>query len=137
VCATPSRRRWTRRAFTLDVSDPGVQRYLATGLDGGRLFLAVSALTLVQQQGGAFPSFYSKENALVSFGLAQAPRLRLQVETASRCIPTDLDCDGRVDFGDIAIALLDFGPCDACASDVDGSGLVDFGDVAFILLDFG
>ena len=123
--------------FTLDVSDPGVQRYLASALDGGRLFLAVSALTLVQQQGGAFPSFYSKENALVSFGLAQAPRLRLQVETASPCIATDLDCDGRVDFGDIAIALLDFGPCDACASDVDGSGLVDFGDVAFILLDFG
>jgi hypothetical protein len=42
-----------------------------------------------------------------------------------------------VDFGDIAIALLDFGPCSACASDVDGSGVVDFGDVAFILLDFG
>jgi hypothetical protein len=55
----------------------------------------------------------------------------------SACLATDLDCDGRVDFGDVAIALLDFGPCDACASDVDGSGVVDFGDVAFILLDFG
>jgi len=123
--------------FTLDVSNAGVQRYLAAGLDAGQLFLSASALTLVQQQGGAFPSFYSKENALVMLGLAQAPRLRIQVETVSPCIATDLDCDGRVDFGDIAIALLDFGPCDACASDVDGSGVVDFGDVAFILLDFG
>lgn len=123
--------------FTLNVADPGIQRYLAAGLDAGRLFLSVSALALVQQQGGAFPSFYSKENALVAFGLAQAPRLRIRVETVSPCMATDLDCDGRVDFGDVAIALLDFGPCDACASDVDGSGVVDFGDVAFILLDFG
>ena len=123
--------------FTLNVSDPGVQRYLASGLDAGRLFLSVSALTLVQQQGGAFPSFYSKENALVAFGLAQAPRLRIRGQTVRPCLATDLDCDGRVDFGDVAIALLDFGPCDACASDVDGSGVVDFGDVAFILLDFG
>jgi len=123
--------------FTLNVADPGIQRYLSEGLDTGRLFLSVSALTLVQQQGGSFPSFYSKDNALVAFGLAQAPRLRMQVETARPCVATDLDCDGRVDFGDVAIALLDFGPCDACASDVDGSGVVDFGDVAFILLDFG
>jgi hypothetical protein len=123
--------------FTLNVADPGIQRYLAESVDAGRVFLSMSALTLVQQQGGAFPSFYSKENALVAFGLAQAPRLRIQVETVRPCAATDLDCDGRVDFGDIAIALLDFGPCDACASDVDGSGVVDFGDVAFILLDFG
>lgn len=53
------------------------------------------------------------------------------------CIATDLDCNGVVDGGDIAVALLDFGPCADCPSDVDGSGVVDFGDVALIMLDFG
>lgn len=122
--------------FTLNVADPGIQRYLAQGLDVGRLFLSVSSLTLVQQQGGAFPSFYSKENGLVTLGLAQASRLRIVVETASPCRATDLDCDGRVDFGDVSLVLLEFGPCNACSADIDGSGFVDFGDVALILLDF-
>jgi len=40
-------------------------------------------------------------------------------------------------FGDIAFALLDYGPCPGCASDLDGSGEVDFGDVALILLSAG
>jgi hypothetical protein len=123
--------------FEIDVSDPGIQRYLAAGLDAGRLFLSASSLTLVQQQAGAFPVFYARENALVALGFAQAPRLRIEVETVEPCLPIDLDCDGRVDFGDVALALIEFGPCDGCAADVDGSGVVDFGDVALILLDFG
>jgi hypothetical protein len=123
--------------FQIDVSDPGIQRYLAAGLDAGRMFLSASSLTLVQQQAGAFPVFYARENALVTFGLAQAPRLRIVVETVDPCVAVDLDCDGRVDFGDVALALLEFGPCEACAADVDGSGVVDYGDVALILIDFG
>ena len=123
--------------FQVDVSDPGIQAYLRQGLDRGRLFLAVSALTLVQQQAGDFPVFYSKENALVAFGLAQAPRLRIKVDTVAACAPTDLDCNGVVDTGDVAIALLEFGPCTGCTSDIDGTGFVDFGDVALIMLDFG
>ncbi|MFM7809416.1 MAG: hypothetical protein ACKPEA_16025, partial [Planctomycetota bacterium] len=123
--------------FQVDVSDGGIQTYLCRGLDRGRLFLAVSALTLVQQQAGDFPVFYSKENALVTFGLAQAPRLRIKVDTVPVCASTDLDCNGTVDTGDIAIALLEFGPCPGCPSDIDGTGFVDFGDVALIMLDFG
>jgi hypothetical protein len=49
----------------------------------------------------------------------------------------DLDGSGTVDNGDIALCLLDFGPCEGCVSDIDGSGYVDFGDVALILLSFG
>ena len=49
----------------------------------------------------------------------------------------DLDGSGTVDNGDIALCLLDFGPCPGCPSDVDGNGEVDFGDVALILLSFG
>lgn len=56
---------------------------------------------------------------------------------ASASCPPDVDGDRVVDFGDVAIALLDFGGCVGCASDLDGSGVVDFGDVALLLLQFG
>ncbi len=49
----------------------------------------------------------------------------------------DLDGSNTVDGGDIALTLLDYGPCQGCPSDVDGSGEVDFGDVALILLSMG
>ena len=50
---------------------------------------------------------------------------------------SDLDGDRDVSGSDLALALLDFGPCAGCASDVDGSGEVDAGDLAVMLLDFG
>lgn len=50
---------------------------------------------------------------------------------------SDLDGNASVDMGDIALAMLDFGPCPACPSDLDASGVVDFGDVALLLLDTG
>ncbi len=49
----------------------------------------------------------------------------------------DIDGDQIVGNGDIAFALLDYGPCPGCPSDLDGSGDVDFGDVALILLSAG
>ena len=45
--------------------------------------------------------------------------------------------DGLVDFGDVALALIDFGPCGQCNADLDGTGAVDFGDVALMLLESG
>ena len=48
----------------------------------------------------------------------------------------DLDGDGTVGASDIALLLLDFGPCPGCASDLDGSGEVDAGDLSFLLLLF-
>jgi hypothetical protein len=53
------------------------------------------------------------------------------------CCPMDLDGSRRVDFGDVALALIDFGPCPGCAADLDDTGSVDFGDVALILLESG
>jgi hypothetical protein len=52
------------------------------------------------------------------------------------CI-ADLDGSGEVDTGDIAMALLEYGPCGGCPADLDGTGEVDFADVALILVDFG
>ena len=49
----------------------------------------------------------------------------------------DLDGTRTVDTGDMALALLDFGPCAGCPADLDGSGQVDFSDVALVLLEFG
>ena len=51
--------------------------------------------------------------------------------------PSDLDGDREVSSSDLALALLDFGPCAGCAADVDASGEVDGGDLGFMLLDFG
>ncbi|MBM4007793.1 MAG: hypothetical protein FJ292_09605 [Planctomycetes bacterium] len=61
----------------------------------------------------------------------------LQPERGAIVAFGDLDRDGRVDFGDVSLALLDFGPCNACDADLDQNGTVDFGDVALILLSFG
>jgi hypothetical protein len=49
----------------------------------------------------------------------------------------DLDSSMEVDNGDVAFALLDYGPCPGCVADLDGTGEVDFGDVALILLSTG
>ncbi len=49
----------------------------------------------------------------------------------------DLDGSLEVDTGDVALILLDTGPCLGCQSDLDGSGEVDSGDVSLILLSTG
>ena len=51
--------------------------------------------------------------------------------------PTDVDGSKSVDFGDVALILIDFGPCGGCLADLDGTGAVDNGDVALALLEFG
>ncbi|MFM7810020.1 MAG: lamin tail domain-containing protein, partial [Planctomycetota bacterium] len=51
--------------------------------------------------------------------------------------PEDVDGDGQVSSGDIAVMLLDFGPCQGCSSDLDGDGQVSSGDVALLLLSYG
>lgn len=49
----------------------------------------------------------------------------------------DLDMNGMIDMGDIALLMLDFGPCAGCANDFDLSGSIDFGDIALVMLQFG
>jgi len=49
----------------------------------------------------------------------------------------DMDLSGEIDFGDVALVLLDYGPCAGCPTDLDGTGEVDFGDVGLVLLNFG
>lgn len=49
----------------------------------------------------------------------------------------DVDGSGIIDFSDVALVLLDFGPCPQCLTDLDQSESVDFGDVALVLLAIG
>lgn len=51
--------------------------------------------------------------------------------------PVDLDASGSVDFGDVAMIMLEFGACADCPTDLDGTGMIDLGDVAMALLEFG
>ena len=63
------------------------------------------------------------------------PRVSRSSSTAACAIPGDLDANGVVDSGDIAVLLLRFGTADA-AADLDGSGNVDAGDIGVLLLLF-
>jgi len=50
---------------------------------------------------------------------------------------SDLDGSGDVSEADVALLLLDFGPCIDCASDIDQDGVVTSGDIALMLLSEG
>jgi formylglycine-generating enzyme required for sulfatase activity len=64
-------------------------------------------------------------------GLLSAPAV------ANPPCPSDIDGSNTVDFGDVALILIDFGACAGCATDLDSTGAVDHGDVALALLEFG
>ena len=99
----------------LDASDPILSaRGNLDGSGGEDLFL-------VNQPSGAFLTGTQEVKPfLATGGLKQG----------------DLDGDGTVGASDIALLLLDFGPCPGCASDLDGSSEVDAGDLSFLLLLF-
>jgi hypothetical protein len=69
-------------------------------------------------------------------GLTYQPAFTIKGDLAAACFG-DIDGSGEVDNGDVAFALLDYGPCPGCSTDLDGTGEVDFGDVALILLSTG
>lgn len=59
----------------------------------------------------------------------------------TQCEPSDLDCSGSTDGGDLGIVLLNWGPCDGnvpgCVGDIDLNGFIDAGDIAMIMLGWG
>lgn len=116
--------------FELDVSDPAIQGYLRSGLNEGRLMLAVSSLTFVQQQAGQFPTFIAKENVYVQLGLSLPARLELDVSDAPPCAPEDFDCSGQIDGSDLSALLGAWGTAE---HDLDGNGTTDGGDLSRLL----
>jgi hypothetical protein len=76
----------------------------------------------------------STDNALV----CGIDNFAVNTITCTVAVEGDLDGDSLVGASDIAILLLDFGPCPGtpCPSDLDGDGDVSAGDIAFLLLLF-
>ncbi|MCA9289584.1 MAG: hypothetical protein KDA25_00555, partial [Phycisphaerales bacterium] len=125
--------------FDLDVSRRDVHAYLADALDAGLLPLTVTSLHLVVQQGGEFPTIYTKENVLVEFELADAAMLSLDVLVYDEPFtnPPDFDGDGTVGPADLAVLLAAWGRCDGCPEDLDGDGAVGPADLAILLAKWG
>lgn len=124
----------TQMTFDIDVANPAIQDYLRTGLNDGRVFLALSSLTFVQQQAGQFPAFVAKENVLVQLGVSQPPRLELDVATGPACGLADLNCDGTVNGSDLGLLLGAWGPDGGnSGADLDNDGAVGGFDLALLL----
>jgi hypothetical protein len=116
--------------FELDVSRADVQEFLRGAVDAGRLRLSVASLTKVVQQGGNFPSFYCRENPIVTAtGIGDAT-LSISVTTSS-CATGDLNCDGSINALDLAALLGAWGG--PGAADLNGDGTVGPQDLAILL----
>lgn len=126
----------TKMRFTLDVNDARIQAYLVAGVNAGKLMLAVTSLTFVQQQSGNFPAFIAKENAYVALGLAAPARLELSIGDAPPpCRPADLNCDGIVSGPDLGLLLGQWGT--SGSADINGDGTVGGQDLGLLLGDWG
>ncbi|NBX25959.1 MAG: hypothetical protein EBQ99_07925 [Planctomycetes bacterium] len=114
-------------------------------VDGG----AVQSATMVgtgSSRSGTLPSIDCDQSlawwveAETNFAVTRWPANvpgSVRTSAAEACaVPGDLDGNGLVDAGDIAVLLLRFATADA-AADLDGSGLVDAGDIGLLLLLFG
>jgi len=114
------------------------------GLDPRAANDAVTAVNPVPTNGFYTPTTYRgafgpEENWLC--GWTAADQYGYNVAPPAGCVSNvcfgDIDGSLEVDNGDVAFALLDYGPCPGCSTDLDGTGEVDFGDVALILLSTG
>lgn len=120
----------TPMTFDIDLASMPIQGYLRQSLSSGRLFFVASSLTFVEQQGGNFPAFFAKENALVQFQLAHAARLDLIVETTT-CAPADINCDGLINGFDLTSILSNWGQ--PGPGDVNDDGTTDGFDLTAVL----
>jgi hypothetical protein len=117
--------------FDLATDSPVVTGYLSQGLADGKLSFSITSLARVVQQGSVFPSFYTKENPLVSRGVSHAAKLEMTVLLFD-CVPGDLDCDGIVGNVDLALLLGAWGTTSP-AYDLTGDGIVGADDLAVLL----
>jgi hypothetical protein len=128
----------SRLRFEIDVRDPLIQDYLRDGLDAGRLMLAVTSLTFVQQQSGQFPLFMAKEHPYVQLGIAAPARLEIEASTGPSCRTGDLDCNGTVTGSDLGLLLGEWGtPGTGTGADLDGDGIVSGSDLGLLLGEWG
>lgn len=125
----------SKMRFELNVADVNVQAYLRSGLNSGRVMLAITSLTFVEQQAGQFPSFYAKESPYVTLGLASPARLEVDVDVGPTCGTGDLNCDGTVNGADLGALLGQWGG--AGSADLNGDGIVNGADIGLLLGHWG
>lgn len=134
----------TQRVNSFGGEEYEVRVPLSGTLAGGTWYLHVGARlvdpdgdawmwTLGARKGLRFTSYTTSWSAWTNDNTAG---LAFELRGTPDC-PADLDSSGQVDLGDVALAMLEFGPCPGCASDLDATGQVDFSDVALLLLDMG
>lgn len=128
-------------AFTLDVGDADVQRYLRAAVSAGRVLLTVSSLQPAASVGGPgsgeYARFFMKEHPLGnSGGVTRWARLALDVEVIA--LVGDLNGDGSVDTADLTRFLGQFGQTGAFLSaDLNCDGEVNTADLTRFLGQFG
>lgn len=100
---------------------------------GAQLNFAGSAVTQMRQLGSS--SVVTLRTAVTA--LTGSASL-VQDDFTAAPVLGDLDGDGYVTNADVALLLLEFGPCPGvpCDADLDGTAEVDMGDLAFMLLLF-
>ncbi len=126
--------------FDLNVADANVAAYLQKGLDAGSVQLSITSLHFAAGgpgggKGVTYPVYFTKEDALAVL-LGQTPSLELEVNILPAS-GADLDGNGVVGSGDLAILLAAWGPCAGCAADLDGDGVVGPSDLAILLAAWG
>ncbi len=118
--------------------DPSVNEFSVSGLayadvvtlyDGGAGGVGIDLATA----GLSSARFIRLRHPVGAFGSPEVDAVAVIPPASS---PYDLDGNGAVDFGDVALVMLSMGETGG-AMDVDGSGIVDFGDVAILLLEMG
>jgi len=109
---------------------------IAVTVDGARVGQAVTDNQGVARLAYTIPTGFDGSRMSVRFTDETGASALTSLEVTEPCVAADLDCNGSVDGGDVALLMLDFGPCTGCAGDLDASGMIDFGDVAILLLDW-
>ena len=136
--------------FQINVSDPDIQQSLQQSLDEGMLDLVIASIfEAVQQQGGTFPRFYTKEDALVKLGIVSAATLSITVDVSGPAgCPADIapvgSGDGEIGAADLGELLANWGTCDlpeSCPADLfppaAGDAIVGAGDLGELLANWG
>ncbi len=128
----------TEFTFEIDTSNPDIAAYLQQSLsDGIAYFTVASMFPAVQQTGGSFPEFFTKENAAVGLG-ASAARMTLVVDVLD--MPGDSNGDDTVNLADLLNVLSQWGACPIdgdCPGDVSNDGIVGLADLLEVLSNWG
>jgi hypothetical protein len=105
-------------------------------VDGVRVGQALTDGQGVARLDYTIPTGFDGSRMTVRFTDESGASAISSIEVTEQCLAADLDCNGSVDSGDVALLLIEFGPCAGCTSDLDASGMIDFGDVAMLMLDW-